>query len=88
MTPVLDTHAAHLQAQGAIAALRDAYHAKTDTYAAVVAWISALVAAQQAYMTSCGRDKLADAQVRLKQLIALRSALVDPGGATTGHQFD
>lgn len=88
MTPVLDTHAAHLLAQGTIAALRAPHHAKTDTFAAFVAWINALVSAQQAYMTSCGRDKLADAQVRLKQLIALRSALVDPGGATTGHQFD
>lgn len=86
MTPVIDASAAHNGLMAAYTSLRQ--HYKSDAYAAVVAWIDGLICAQQAYMATCGRDKLGDAQVRLKQLAAQRSALVDPGGATTGYQFD
>ena len=63
-------------------------HSGSQQYKAVAEWISALIVQHQIAMTSCGKDKLPDAQVRLKHLITLRSSMLDPGGATTGYTFD
>ena len=63
-------------------------HIGSHGYRAVVEWLEALIAQQQAAMTSCARDKLGDAQVRLRQLIAMRGALASPDSAGTGHVFD
>ena len=70
----------------AYTAVRRSY--KTEQYQEVATWIDSLIAQCQIHMTSCAAAKLPDVQVRLKQLMALRSALVDPGGATTGYTFD
>lgn len=86
MTPNIDAGRAHRDAAQAYAEFRA--HAHSQQYGACVKWIDSLLVQQQATMVDCGKDKLADAQVRLKQLRALRSALVDPGGASTGHVFD
>jgi hypothetical protein len=63
-------------------------HHGTEAYKLVAEWLDSLICQNQISMTSCGKDKLSDAQVRIKQLMALRSAMVDPGGAYTGYTFD
>lgn len=83
---MIDSGLAHAQTTAAYLAVRE--YAKTEPYVATVRWLEALIDQQLSHMASCGRDRLADAQVRLKQLMALRSALADPGGAFTGHQLD
>ena len=59
-----------------------------EQYKRMVEWIEALATQHQVAMTSCAAAKLPDVQVRLKQLIGLRDALVNPGGANTGYTFD
>ena len=86
MRPLLDGGQAHQYAARASAVLRT--HAATPVFADLVAWIEALIVQQQTHMVLCARERLGDAQVRLKQLMALRAALVEPGGAVTGHVFD
>lgn len=86
MTPILDANKAMAEAQAAFNAMRD--YKGNDQYKRTVEWIEALIVQQQANMLSCGKEKLSDAQVRLKQLIGMRSALIDPGGAFTGFSFD
>ena len=51
-------------------------------------WLDALIVAQQSHMTTCNAARLEAAQIRVKQLMALRNALAAPGGASTGHCFD
>lgn len=85
MTPVLDAEAARRDASAAASDLRQ--HRASEPYKRAVAWLDALIAQNQAHMTNCAPDKLADQQTRLKQLIALRDALAAPGGATTGFVF-
>lgn len=63
-------------------------HMKSPQYQSVVDWLSALLVQHQTNMTTCGKDKLADVQVRMKQLMALRASMVDMGGASTGYTFD
>lgn len=63
-------------------------YANTHAYDATVKWFDALITAQQAYMTTCNAARLEAAQIRVKQLMALRNALAAPGGASTGHCFD
>lgn len=58
----------------------------TETYALVVKWLDGLLVAQQAHMTDCNPARLEAAQTRVKHLISLRRALVDPGGAFTGYE--
>lgn len=86
MTPLLDQQKAAKDTMDAYTAVRRSY--RTEHYREVVEWIECLMAQVQASMTSCAPAKLPDVQVRFKQLSALRSALVDPGGASTGFTFD
>ena len=51
-------------------------------------WLDSLIIAQQAHMTSCNPAKLETAQGRVKLLITLRNAMVEPGGAWNGHMCD
>lgn len=85
MSPITDAGAAHTAATAAYADLRA--HDSAPAYKAVVAWLEALAAQQQAHMTSCAADRLPRAQLRLQQLVALRDALT-PGDTGTGHVFD
>lgn len=73
-------------AQAAYLELKRQSH--TEQYSITVKWLDSLIVAQQAHMTSCSPAKLEAAQVRAKQLIALRQALAAPGGASIGHVFD
>lgn len=86
MTPLLDAQKAMAEAQDSFNHMR--LYSGTEQFKSVVGWIDSLIVQQQTHMIDCGKDKLADSQVRLKQLISLRSALVSPGGATTGFTFD
>lgn len=86
MKPLLDANKAMTDAQEAFNTMR--VYMGNEQYKSVVTWIESLLAQHQVSMNTCGKDKLADVQVRIKQLTALRSALVDPGGAFTGFTFD
>ena len=86
MTPNLDAGAAMRETMDAYSNMR--VHAKSPQYQAVVEWLSSLIVQHQINMTNCGKDKLADVQVRIKQLMALRASMVEPGGASTGYTFD
>lgn len=85
MKPATDTNAGHKDTAVAHAEIRS--HRHTEPYRALIDWLDALIAQVQAAMVACNRDKLADHQIRLQQLIALRDALVAPGGASTGFIF-
>lgn len=63
-------------------------HIHTEPYSLAVKWLDALIIAQQAHMTSCNPAKLETAQGRVKLLITLRNAMVEPGGAWNGHMCD
>lgn len=82
MTPILDAHRAMSDAQTAFNDMR--IFKGTEQYKRVVDWIEAIIVQQQCAMNDCAPDKLPAMQIRLKQLIALRSALLDAGGAFTG----
>lgn len=82
MTPILDAHRAMNDAQSAFNEMR--LYKGTEQYKRVVEWIEAIIVQQQCAMNDCAADKLPAMQIRLRQLIALRSALLDPGGAFTG----
>ena len=74
-------------------ALNEAYtelrrHYHTEPYGQAVKWLDALIVAQQAHMTSCNPAKLEAAQGRVKILVTLRNAMVEPGGAWNGHMCD
>lgn len=86
MKPLLDANQAMKDTAEAYNAVRRAY--RTEQYQDVINWFDALIAQTQTGMLSCAPAKLVDTQVRIKQLIALRAALADPGGATTGYTFD
>ena len=86
MIPNLDAGAAMRETMDAYSNMR--VHMKSPQYKAVADWIEALVVQHQINMISCGKDKLPDAQVRLKQMIALRASMVETGGASTGYTFD
>lgn len=86
MKPLLDANQAMKDTMDAFTAVRRSY--KTEHYQDFVKWIDGLIAQSQIHMTNCAPAKLPDVQVRLKQLIAIRSALLDPGGAFTGYTFD
>ena len=86
MTPILDENRAMTETMEAYSDVRRGIG--TEQYQNFVAWIECLIAQHQAAMTACAPDKLANKQVRVKQLISMRSALVDPGGAFTGYTFD
>lgn len=84
-----DVGAALAELAGSHTALRD--HSSSMTYTALVRWIEALAAAQQAAMTSIrGPEKLEAAQIRLQQILAMRAALsVTPGAlVSTGYLPD
>ena len=81
-----DAGATYAAAQSAYADLCG--HRDSHAYRAVLDWIEALGVQQQALMATCPRDKLADVQTRLRQLVALRDALAAPGDGGTGHVFD
>ena len=86
MIPNLDAGAAMRETMDAYSNMR--VHMKSPQYKAMVEWLEALLVQHQISMTTCGKDKLADAQVRIKQLMALRASMVEPGGASTGYTFD
>jgi hypothetical protein len=86
MAPALDADKANQDARAAYLRLREAFG--SETYRQTVEWLEALTAQQQAHMAACGKDKLADAQTRLKQLRALLEALAPKDPAGTGHVFD
>lgn len=86
MTPLIDQNKAMAETMAAYLDVRRSY--TTEQYKNVVAWIEGLIVQNQIYMTECAPAKLPDTQIRLKQLMAMRSALVDPGGATTGYIFN
>lgn len=87
MSPNTDAGRAHEAGAEAYAELR--IHKDTQPYRAIVAWLDALATQQQIWMTTCAPDRLPAAQIRLKQLIAQRDALVRPIEAgNTGHVFD
>ena len=73
-------------AQAAYLELKRQSH--TEPFAMTVKWLDALIVAQQSHMTTCNAARLEAAQIRVKQLMALRNALAAPGGASTGHCFD
>lgn len=85
MTPLLDANKAMTEAQEAFNELRQ--YKSTEQYRKMVDWIESLIVQQQVQMLNCGADKLEASQIRLKQLVMLRSALVDAGGAFTGFVF-
>lgn len=89
IAPNDDIGAALTQLNAAHAALLD--QAGSQCYRLTAQWIDALVAVQQAGMTSIRcRDRLYSAQLRLQQLLAMRDALrADPGSHVgNGHQTD
>ena len=86
MTPIIDENKAMAETMEAYSDLRRGIG--TEQYKHFVEWIECLIAQHQAAMTTCAPDKLANKQVRVKQLISMRSALVDPGGAFTGYTFE
>ena len=86
MKPILDANKAMRDSMEAYSSMRN--FISSPCYTATIEWIEGLITQTQASMLSCAKEKLPDAQVRLKQLISMRSALVDPGGATTGYTFD
>lgn len=86
MTPILDANKAMIEAQDAFNAMR--HYKSTEQYKKVVEWIESLIVQHQVSMNQCGKEKLPDVQVRIKQLIAMRSAMLDAGGAFTGYTFD
>lgn len=73
-------------AQAAYLELKRQSH--TEPFSMTVKWLDALIVAQQSHMTTCNPARLEAAQIRVKQLMALRNALAAPGGASTGHCFD
>lgn len=84
--PVLDGAKTRQQTHERFLALRELFG--TEPYVLVQAWIDALIAEQQAYMSSCGKDRLPDAQVRIRLLSALASSLASKDMLGTGHVFD
>lgn len=85
MTPLLDAEQARKDAGTAYAAMRA--HRHTEAYSDVLHWIDSLIAQHQAHMTACKPDALPLHQIRIAQLVALRSAMVGGGGASTGFVF-
>lgn len=85
MTPLIDQNKAATETMIAYSDLRN--HMGSDQYKTFVAWVEALIVQHQSQMTDCAPAKLLDIQVRVKQLISMRAALVDPGGAYTGFTF-
>lgn len=65
-----------------------AVHRESIAFRAARDWLDALAARQQAAMTSCPREKLADAQVRLKQILAIRAAMHESQQGGTGFVCD
>lgn len=86
MIPLVDETKAMAATMEAYSELRRGF--STEQYKHFVEWIECLIAQHQAAMTTCAPSKLEHKQVRVKQLISMRSALVDPGGAFTGYTFD
>ena len=82
MTPVTDPNAAHQETTIAFMRLRELYD--TEQYSFIVDWLNAVAAEQQAQMIECNKDRLIEAQVRLKQLVALRDSLVSKSPQGTG----
>jgi hypothetical protein len=85
MIPLLDANRAMSDAQSAFTEMR--HYKGNEQYKRTVEWIESLIVQHQVSLNDCGKEKLADVQVRIKQLIAMRSAMVDPGGAFTGFVF-
>lgn len=86
MKPVLNADQCRKDVSEAFAGVR--MFAKTEAFDAFVAYVESLIAGQQAHMAQCGSGLLPTAQIRLKQLAAIRSALLDPNSCTTGSTYD
>lgn len=86
MKPLIDAQQASKETMDAYVEMRRGYN--TEQYQKMVQWIEALIVQNQTQMIMCAPNKLPDLQVRVKQFMALRSAMVDPGGASTGFTFD
>jgi hypothetical protein len=84
--PLLDANSAMKNTMDAYTEVR--HYMGNEQYKKTVEWLEALVCQHQIGMTTCAAAKLPDVQVRIKQLVALREALVNPGGASTGYTFD
>lgn len=80
MKPVTDITEAGKSTAEAHAALLKQRH--TDAYRMTVEWLDALTAQHQAHAVTAPADRLADGQLRIQHLLALRNALVSTNGST------
>ena len=79
MRPITDVTEAGKAAAEAHANLMKQRH--TDAYRLMVEWLDALAAQHQAHALTMPVERLADNQVRTRQLIALRDAMVVQNGS-------
>ena len=86
MKPLLDANAAMKNTMDTYTEVRQ--YMGSEQYKRTVEWIESIIIQNQIAMTSCAASKLPDVQVRIKQLVALREALANMGGASTGYTFD
>lgn len=80
MRPVTDVTEAGKAAADAHAELTK--HRHSEPYRLTVDWLDALAAQHQAQAVTMQPEKLAENQVRIRHLIALRDALVAQTGST------
>ena len=80
MRPITDVTEAGKAAADAHAELKK--HRHSEPYRLTVDWLDALAAQHQAQAVTMQSEKLAENQVRIRHLIALRDALVAQTGAT------
>ena len=85
MKPLTDPVEAGKAVAEAHADLQKQRHA--DTYRCVVVWLDALTAQHQAHAVTLPAERLADNQLRIRHLIALREALASTQCNNTGFVF-
>lgn len=76
LQPNTDAGQAHSVAGRAHRAMRS--QDQTPAMQAVAEWINALCAYEQASQLTCNPDELYERQIRLRQLVALRDAVMKP----------
>lgn len=80
MRPITDAVEAGKAAADAHAELKK--HRHSEPYRLTVDWLDALAAQHQAQAVTMQPEKLAENQIRIRHLIALRDALVAQTGST------
>lgn len=83
MTPNLDAAQAHDQLQAALAALAE--YRETPTYTEALKWIEALIVVYQVDMVGCSAAHFTTIQTALRQVCAMRDALVSGNGHGAIH---